>query len=71
MRCLGCVAPSSDGKKIWRKMLLCGPCHALATKAEAELNRAAETAKERSLQWLEQHVMAGGLHRGGTGLEDI
>jgi hypothetical protein len=41
----------------------------MATQAERELEKARDQAHTRSLQWLEQHIMQGGLHRGGSGTE--
>lgn len=41
----------------------------MATQAERQLEKARDQAHERSMQWLEQHIMKGGLHRGGPGTE--
>lgn len=72
MRCLGCPeAEPKEAKKLWRKLMLCVEHHAMAEKAERELVIARDQAHERSLQWLEQHVMRGGLDAGGTGLEEL
>jgi ABC-type nitrate/sulfonate/bicarbonate transport system substrate-binding protein len=49
------------------KLFLCAGCNALAEKADAELVQANARALEQSRQWLEQHIMSGGLLKGGTG----
>lgn len=72
MRCLGCPEDRQhDGQKLtlFHKLLLCSGCHAMATQAERQLEKARDQAHERSMQWLEQHIMKGGLHRGGPGTE--
>lgn len=72
MRCLGCPeAQQHDGQKLtlFHKLLLCAACHKMATKAEQDLIRARDQAHARSMLWLEQHIMQGGLHKGGSGTE--
>lgn len=70
MRCLGCPEDKQhDGQRltVFHKLLLCAGCRAMATQAERELEKARDQAHQRSLQWLEQHIMSGGLHKGGSG----
>lgn len=72
MRCLSCQqeVPSPD-LKVRNKLLLCPSCDALAEKAELEIDREIERARQFTRNWLEQHILSGGLLRGGTGVEQV
>jgi hypothetical protein len=70
MRCLSCQQETSQTQlKILNHLLLCGSCHALAEKAQLEIDRELERAKQMTQNWLEQHILRGGLLRGGSGVE--
>jgi hypothetical protein len=63
MNCLSCRAPTTSSTAVlWEKrVLLCPVCGALADKAKAELDAAHRRAEAQALQWLEQHILRGGL----------
>ena len=42
-------------------VLLCGGCAPVAKKIEVELDREIERAKTLTKNWLQQHIMKGGL----------
>lgn len=68
MRCLSCQqeCPSTQ-LQIFDKLLLCPSCSALAEKADTEIDREISRAREMTRNWLQQHIMRGGLLRGGDG----
>lgn len=68
MRCLSCQTetPATD-LKIFNKILVCPSCHALAEKAELDVERCFERAKQMTKNWLSQHILKGGLLLGGDG----
>lgn len=65
MQCMSCKV--ARGTTFFEHLLLCPSCNALAEKARSEIIASIERTKTLSMQWLEQHVMAGGLLRGGNG----
>ena len=68
MKCMSCQNElRPDGTKIFNKILVCSSCYALAEKAEREITQHIERAKVMSMNWLEQHILQGGLLRGGSG----
>lgn len=70
MKCMSCGSElNATNTKIFNKILLCTQCHALAEKAEREIVQQIERAKEMSRNWLTQHILQGGLLRGGSGAQ--
>jgi hypothetical protein len=68
MRCLSCDKPLVQSDiKLFHKIVVCGGCNELAEKAEREIEARIEAAKQHSLNWLDQHILSGGLLRGGSG----
>lgn len=66
MKCLSCQVELEKAVR-WRALILCSPCCTLAEKADADLKAVLRRSEEQALQWLEQHVMRGGLLKGGSG----
>jgi hypothetical protein len=68
---MSCKQPlTTSNTKLFKRILLCSSCQALAEKAEREITQRIEMAKQHSMNWLEQHILKGGLLLGGTGVEN-
>jgi len=69
MKCMSCRQADlvTGNTKFFGHIVVCLQCHALAEKAEAEINKNIEMAKQHAKNWLEHHVLSGGLVRGGSG----
>lgn len=65
MKCLSCNTEMGHDGKVFNTLLLCSPCYAMAEKAQAEIDVSISRARLLSAQWLEQHILKGGLLRGG------
>lgn len=52
------------------KILLCGGCAPVAKKIQVELDREIERAKHLTHNWLQQHIMGGGLFHVNSGDPD-
>ncbi len=71
MDCMSCHKEMGMNGKIFRHILICPSCKELADKAEREITREIEQAKEHALNWLETHIMRGGLLAGGSGVDEV
>lgn len=68
MKCMSCQNELKPGEtKIFNTILLCTQCQALAEKAEREVTLHIERARQMAKNWLEQHILRGGLLAGGSG----
>lgn len=68
MRCMSCREEMDpQATKIWHRIVVCSNCLALAEKAEADVMREINRAKQMAENWLEQHILRGGLLAGGDG----
>ncbi len=67
MHCMSCKQEMGMEGKIFQHLLVCPGCKELADKAEREITREIERAKGHALNWLEAHIMRGGLLSGGSG----
>lgn len=69
MKCMSCRQADlvAGNTKFFGHVVVCLQCHALAEKAEAEINKHIEMAKQHAKNWLEHHVLSGGLVQGGIG----
>lgn len=62
MRCLSCQAElKAATTRVFRTLVVCLPCHALAESAEIDIRRRIKQAELHALQYLEQHILRGGL----------
>jgi hypothetical protein len=73
MKCLSCRAEMQgpEAKLFKSKILICGPCHALAESAARDVDAAFHRARATADQMLLEHVMAGRLLQGGTGAQGV
>jgi hypothetical protein len=55
--------------KIFEKILLCTSCQALAEKSKMEIVQTIEKAKDQAMVWLTDHILKGGLLKGGSGID--
>ena len=62
MQCLSCH--KERGTEFVVGVLLCGGCAPVAKKIVIELDREIERAKALTKNWLQQHIMKGGLFHG-------
>lgn len=68
MRCLSCnIDTPASSLEVFNKIILCPSCYALAEKAEVDVERCFERAKQMTKNWLSQHILKGGLLLGGDG----
>lgn len=70
MKCMSCrneLTPQTTA--IFNRILLCTQCRTLAEKSEREITGYIERAKAMALNWLTQHILQGGLLRGGSGID--
>lgn len=67
MRCMSCSTTKS-GSKIFGKLLVCSQCYELAQKSQKEIFDKIEAAKVMASNWLENHILSGGLLKGSDGL---
>lgn len=66
MKCLSCHKElSTDNTKIWNRVLVCSSCYDLAEATQRKIDALLSQAKEEAHNWLEQHILKGGL-LGGT-----
>ncbi len=67
MRCMSCGAEMGANARVWNKIVICPSCLELAEKAERDIEREIDRAKQMAMNWLQQHAMRGGLLAGGDG----
>ena len=56
--------------KRFQKILVCESCSALAEKAEQEIIQRIEMSRAHAMNWLETHILKGGLLSGGSGIPE-
>lgn len=66
MQCISCKHETR--LDLWKRLLLCPSCKALAEKADKEIEQRFALAREGAEKWLEEHVASGKLLRGGSGI---
>lgn len=66
MNCISCNTPHR--LHLWRKLLLCESCKALAEKAAVEIDQRFLRARQSADMWLEEFVCEGKLLAGGSGI---
>lgn len=64
MNCLSCK--TERGTTFVLGILLCGSCGPVAEKTRLDMVREFDQAKATGMQWLQQHIMKGGLLDPGT-----
>ncbi len=66
MRCLSCGAEmTSRAAKLFQgRILLCQSCQPLAEAASKQIEVTIRQAEIQAKDWLEQHILSGGLLRG-------
>ena len=71
MECLSCSQPTEPASTtMFRgRILMCYGCNELAEKAQKELEVDIKKMELRALEWLEQHILNGGLLTGGDGYQ--
>jgi hypothetical protein len=68
MKCMSCITPTTGAElKRFHHLFLCSGCASLASKAEQEINATIDRAREMANNWLEDHIVKGGLLVGGDG----
>ena len=67
MECISCR--SEARLSLWKRLLLCESCRALAEKADKEIDQRFAIAREGASKWLEEHIIEGKLLRGGSGID--
>lgn len=68
MRCASCTLTASGAElRRFNHLFLCVGCNELAVKAEREINETIERARQMATNWLEDHILKGGLLAAGDG----
>lgn len=67
MRCMSCATPTPQ-TKVFGKLLVCEQCLELAKKSQKEIFDKIEAAKVVASNWLENHILSGGLLKGSDGI---
>lgn len=75
MRCMnsacGREVSGAELKLYQNKVAVCSGCCELAEKAERAIDRQINQARETAKAWLVEHVLSGGIFRGGSGAEGV
>jgi hypothetical protein len=68
MKCMSCRQEvQGPDLRRFNHLFLCAPCHEMADKADREIEQTFSRAREMSKNWLETHILQGGLLAGGPG----
>lgn len=71
MKCMSCGEEAGWAAKVFQHLIVCANCKKMADRAAQEITREIDRAREQALNWLEQHVLEGGLLRGGDGTRPV
>jgi hypothetical protein len=68
MKCMSCgqYAAGTDLKR-FNHLFVCSFCHELAERAQREIDKVIDQARQGAANWLENHILGGGLRAGGNG----
>lgn len=68
MKCMSCQTETSGANlKRFNHVFVCAPCYEMAEKAAREIDSTISRARTLAHNWLETHIVQGGLLRGGNG----
>lgn len=68
MKCMSCnTETGGTNLKRFNHIFLCNSCYEMAEKAAREIESTISRARTLANNWLETHIVQGGLLRGGNG----